>query len=360
MATISWLCNMLERQTQAMSRMVDDLLDVSRITRGRVQLRKEEVELAAVISGAIGAIRPAIEAREQDLRVELPRQAVYLHADSFRLEQVFINLLSNASKFTPVGGHIEITAEISRSEMRSSTMGRDGEAADSSPGNGIQAVIRVKDDGAGIDQKNLPHVFDLFMQADRTLDRAPGGLGIGLTLVRSLVRMHGGAVEVYSAGIGQGSEFVVRLPVISVGARPATRKPPAEERPQPTPHPRRVLVVDDNHDAAESLALLLRLGRHEVEIAYSGPEALELVQSFDPEIVLLDLGLPGMDGFEVARRIRNIPRLQNTFIVAVSGYGREEDRRRSQESGFDYHLIKPLESEILNKILLYASESGDE
>jgi PAS domain S-box-containing protein len=318
---------MVERQVQHMTRLVDDLLDVSRITRGKITLQKEPVELAALVTRAVETARPLIEARRHELTVALPAEPVSLDADPTRLAQVIANLLTNAAKYTEEGGHVGLTA---RRE-------------------GGMAVVRVRDDGVGIPREMLASVFTLFTQVDRTLARSEGGLGIGLTLVKSLTEMHGGTVEAHSEGPGKGSEFIVRLPVAPTPTSLDAGKPEAAA-PLRSP-PRRILVVDDNVDAAESLAMLLRLGRHEVRTAHDGPTALGVAGEFRPEVVLLDLGLPQMDGFEVARRLRGQAEMRATLLVALTGYGQEEDRRKSREAGFDWHMVKPLDRDALMKLL---------
>jgi PAS domain S-box-containing protein len=318
---------MMERQVQQLVRLVDDLLDVSRITRGKIQLRKEPVELATVVAHAVETSRALLEARKHEVTVSLPPEPLWLEADLTRLAQVFANLLNNAAKYTEEGGHICLTAER----------------------RGDDVVLRVNDTGTGMTQEMLTLAFDLFAQADRSLDRSQGGLGIGLTLVRSLVHLHGGAVQAFSDGPGKGSEFVVRLPALGQ-TRPAGRIP--EERNGPWPS-RRILVVDDNEDAAESLAQFLRMKGQEVRTAYRGPAALEAAGAFLPEVVLLDIGMPGMDGYEVARRLRRESGLEKILLVALTGYGREEDRRRSREAAIDHHLVKPVDPEALGTLLAH-------
>jgi PAS domain S-box-containing protein len=318
---------MMERQVRQLVRLVDDLLDVSRITRGKIQLRKESVELATVVAHALETSRALLDARKHELTVLLPPEPLWLDADLTRLSQVFANLLNNAAKFTDEGGHIWLTAE------RQST----------------DVVLRVKDTGIGMTREMLTHAFDLFAQADRSLDRSQGGLGIGLTLVRSLVEMHGGSVQAVSDGPGQGSEFIVLLPALG---RPRPAGPTAKGRNGSGPS-RRILVVDDNEDVAESLAEILRTTGHEVRTAYRGLAALEAVEAFLPEVVLLDIGMPGMDGYEVARRLRRERGLEKVLLVALTGYGRDEDRRRSREAGIDHHLVKPVDPAALCDLLAH-------
>ncbi|HSK76429.1 MAG TPA: chemotaxis protein CheB [Thermoanaerobaculia bacterium] len=331
--------DMMRRQIQNMARLIEDLLDVSRITRGEVRLRRERIELAVFLERAVGLIRHLVEARGQKLALSLPPEPVYLDADPTRMDQIFGNLLNNASKFTPSGGHLWVTAELAG----------DGREA---PG---EVVVRVRDDGAGMAPETLPRVFDLFMQEERSYDRAGGGLGIGLTLVRRLVELHGGSVEAHSEGLGKGSELVVRLPV-SLQRTPEPKPEPDGDTAGSTAapgatSPRRILVVDDNEDSAESLALLLRLRGHEVKVAYNGPEALDTAGSFYPEAVLLDIGLPGLDGYQVASRLRQRPRNAKALLVALTGYGQEDDQRLAREAGFDHHLTKPVDPQVIYELL---------
>ena len=318
----------LARQIENMSRMIDDLLDVSRITEGKIELRKKPVELAAILTGVAGLARSMCAARRQELTVALPPGPVWLNADGTRLEQVFNNLLSNACKYGGDACHIALRAELT-------------EGAEPP-----EVVVRVRDDGSGIDPELLPRIFGLFVQATRALDRAHGGLGIGLTLVQRLVTLHGGVVEARSEGRGHGAEFIVRLPVLREAP-----PPPAAPAPAVRDTPRRILVVDDNEDSARSLALLQRRRGHETRIAFTGPEAVAAADEFRPEVVLLDIGLPGMDGYEVARHLRTMPALAGVFLVAMTGYGSAEDRDRARAAGFDDHLTKPVDLARLREIL---------
>jgi signal transduction histidine kinase/FixJ family two-component response regulator len=326
-ATIEHTRQMMERQVKYLVRLVDDLLDISRITRGKITLVKKPVDLANVFTQAIEMARPALDAQEHELAISLPPVPLRLEGDVLRLAQVIANLLNNAAKYTQRAGQIWLAGE------------REGN----------QVVVRVRDTGMGIAEELLPHIFDLFVQADRSLERSQGGLGIGLTLVHKLVEMHGGTVAVHSDGPGKGSEFVVRLPALLQTPPPETRQ--GEEHPSVAAVSRRVLVVDDNVAAADMLAALLRLWGHEVRLAYNGPEALAAAAEYRPDLVLLDIGLPLMSGYEVARRLRGQLRLDQTTLVAVTGYGQEEDRRRSQEAGFDRHLTKPVDADSLQALL---------
>ena len=322
---------MILRQLGNMSRMIDDLLDVSRITEGKIELKCAPVALEGILTGVMHAVQSSAAARRQCLSLSLPEEPVFLEADAARLEQVFYNLLSNACKYSGEGTRIRLSAGYSPG----------GECP--------EIVIRVRDEGMGIAPELLPHVFDLFVQDSRSSDRAHGGLGIGLTLVRRLVRLHGGSVEAHSGGTGHGSEFTVRLPVLDKAPFPVTSPAPAPAPLQARMRdiPRRILIVDDNTDSARSLAMLQSRRGHTTRTAFSGPEAVTAAEEFLPEVVLLDIGLPGMDGFEVASRLRAMPELAHVFLVAVSGYDTKEDRRRAREAGFDEYLVKPADLSLL-------------
>ncbi len=318
---------LMDRQVGQLTRLVDDLLDVSRISRGKIQLRKEPVDLAVVVRRAVEVTRPLIEAQEHELSLSLPTEPLALEADPVRLEQILVNLHTNAAKYTEPGGRIGLSAERE----------------------GSWVMVRVQDGGIGIAPEMLPRVFDLFIQVDSSRERSQGGLGIGLSLVRRLVEMHGGTVAAFSAGLGQGSEFVVRLPW-----RPAVAARQGGlhlEATQPTAPARKVLVVYDNRDAAESLALVLRLDGHEVHLAHDGPAALEAFEHQRPDVVFLDIGLPGLNGYQVARRLREQTASEELRLVALTGYGQAEDRRRSREAGFDLHLTKPVDPEQVAALL---------
>jgi two-component system CheB/CheR fusion protein len=316
----------LDRQIRHLVRLVEDLLDISRITWGKIALRTERVELVRIVASAEEIARPQLEMRRHRLTIALPPEPVWLDADATRLAEVLANLLDNAAKYTPEGGSVWLTAE------RALT----------------QVVIRVRDTGSGMSPQVLARAFDLFAQGEPTLDRPHGGLGIGLTLVRRLVELHGGRVAAASDGPGLGTEVTLWLPV---AAEPAASRPEPLPAAAPRGEPRRLLVVDDNLDAAESLALLLAAQGHEVRRAHSGPEALAVARDFVPEVILLDIGLPGMDGYEVARSVRGDRALRHCQVIAVTGYGRDEDRRRSREAGFDHHLVKPVTLAALKAVL---------
>lgn len=321
----------IERQLKQLVRLVDDLLDVSRVSTGRIHLQREQLDLRAIVKGGVETVRLLIEQRRHTLDVHLPPSPIWIDGDPTRLEQVVVNLLNNAAKYTDEGGHIWLNLQQE----------------------GNEAVLQVRDSGVGIAPELMPHIFDLFTQAERSLARSQGGLGIGLNLVRRLVEMHGGEVAVYST-VGQGSEFVVRLPVV-LSAEPP---PPRTVKVQPTGASLRVLVVDDNADTATSLALLLRESGHEVRTAADGPTALNMALDYRPDVAMLDVGLPGLDGFEVAKRMRQQPILQKVVLIALTGYGKKSDRQRSQQAGFDHYLIKTDKFEKLQRILAGVSEKG--
>lgn len=327
-ATLEHARGMMERQLQQMKRLVDDLMDVSRISRNKLELRKEFVELATVVNRATETSRPLIEAAEQQLLVSLPTEPVLIDGDPVRLAQAFSNLLNNASKYSEKGSEIRFHAEQAGDEI----------------------IVRVRDTGIGIPADKLPNIFDIFMQVDRSLERSQGGLGIGLTLVRQLVQMHGGSVEVHSDGPGHGSEFVVRLPVVIV-AKPDGQSTSVNDTNERATEARRILVADDNRDSADSLAMLLEMLGHEVSLAHDGVEALETAKSSKPELVFMDLGMPRMNGYDAARLIRNAPECNGVVLVALTGWGQEEDRRRSYEAGFDYHIVKPIDFAVVEKLL---------
>ena len=331
---LQWAHETMERQITHISRMIDDLLDVSRITQGKIQLRKETVELGTVLAGAVEQVGPMISARRQQLSVGEPPLPIHLEGDPVRLEQIVANLLTNASKFTPPGGRIELTAGLADQAV--------------APGMG---EIRIADNGKGISPDMLPRVFDLFAQADSSLERSQGGLGIGLTLVQKLVDLHGGTIQARSEGPGQGSEFVVRLPAADVVS---LRTPRRDGRRKPRPSAGsawRVMVVDDNIDAGDTLAMLLKVWGHEVRVERDGEAALAAAEEFRPDIVLLDIGLPRKDGFEVARAMREIPGVRRPILAAISGYGHEDDQRRAREAGFNAHFTKPMDPEALQEFL---------
>ncbi len=319
--------DIVRRGTDRLGRLVDDLLDVARITQGKITLRTQRVRLAGVVERAVETTQPLIEERSHGLSLSLPRDEVQVDADPTRLEQVIVNLIANAVKYTEPGGRIEVALE------------RDG----------ADAVLRIRDNGIGIAPEMLPHVFDLFAQADRGLGQEHGGLGIGLTVVQQLVALHGGRVQARSDGLGKGAEFVVRLPVPS--RAPEQAGPAASGQQTPAATAAQVLVVEDDPDAAEALVMLLEVLGHRARRVQDGATALDVAREKGPDVMLVDIGLPGMDGYEVARRVRREPRLRDLVLVALSGYGREEDKQRAMAAGFDHHLTKPVEPEALDRLV---------
>jgi signal transduction histidine kinase len=341
---LAWCCDVIGRQAEHLTRLVEDLLDVSRITQGKIKLQRGRVALDVVVARAIETNRHLIDARHHQLEVDLPPAPPHVSGDIARLVQVVGNLLNNAAKYTEDGGSIRVAVETARCA--------DGHE---------EALIRVRDTGIGIPSEMLPHVFDLFTQVERP-GRSQGGLGIGLALVRRLAELHGGRVEAQSQEHGAGSEFTVALPLLAdvleagAEAHPAPAATPftARARP-PAGTTRRALVVDDNQDSAESMGLLLREMGFEVELAFDGLAGVRAVAAFAPEIVLLDLGMPDLDGFETARRIRRLPHASAVRLIALTGYGRDEDRRRSKEAGFDHHVVKPVSRKDLDDLVGWAA-----
>ncbi len=326
-ATPTWqqAREMMERQLGQMIRLVDDLLDISRITRNKLELRKAPVELWAVVQSAVETARPQIEVNGHTLTVTLPPQPIHLDADLTRLAQVFWNLLNNSAKYTEPGGRITLAAELQ----------------------GNEAVITVQDNGIEVPVDSLPNLFELFSQVDRSLERAQGGLGIGLALVEGLTEAHGGTVEARSGGVGKGCTFIVRLPAMKTG--PAERRMQNDVA-QPAPKGR-VLIVDDNRDGAASLAMLLTVMGNDTRTAHDGLEGVELAEAFRPNLIVLDIGLPRLNGFDACRRIREKAWAKDALIVAATGWGQDEDRRRSKEAGFDHHLVKPVYAAEVNRLL---------
>jgi signal transduction histidine kinase len=325
--------DVINRQVSHLTRLVDELLDVSRISQGRVSLKREQLDLERVIAHGVETARPLIDSRRQKLAVTMPGAPVWVSADFVRLSQVIANLLNNAAKYTHEGGRIELTASA-----------KEG-----------QAVIVVRDNGAGIEPHLLPHVFDLFVQGERSLDRSQGGMGIGLTLVRHLVELHQGRVEADSRGAGEGSTFRVLLPCIAAVARPIVEPVIPDE---PVSVGRRVLVVDDNVDAAESIAMFLRLEGHEVKVIIDGHQAISAAAVFAPHAVLLDIGLPGLSGYEIAQRLRQQSGHEATALIALTGYGQKDDRERAAAAGFDYHFIKPADPSALQAAIQRGRQPG--
>jgi signal transduction histidine kinase len=331
---IEWSRDVIERQAGNLTRLVDDLLDVSRITQGKINLRMEPVDLSTIVARAVETMRPLIDARQHELVLDLPAEPLRVLGDATRLAQAVGNLLSNAAKYTETGGRIRLAIERSPPQE-----GRDE-----------SVVIRVSDTGAGIPPAMLPRVFDLFTQADRTRDRAEGGLGIGLAVVQRLVELHSGTVSALSDGEGKGSEFIVQLPLLD-GVFTAPAKPVEAPRIQAPLRRRRILVADDNVDAAQALAILLTNAGSEVEVAHDGAEAVEVAKRFRPEVALLDIGMPKLDGYGAARGIREQPWGHEVVLIALTGWGQKEVRDRTQEAGFDAHLVKPADFAAIARLL---------
>ncbi len=341
---LCWARDVVDHQVRQMAELVDDLLDISRVTTGKVRLQKEPIDVATIVAFAVETSRPMIETLHHRLSIVLPPGPVMVEADSLRMAQVLSNLLNNAAKYSKSGGQIRlaVTAE------------------------GSEAVFRVRDKGIGIPPEMLAQIFELFTQVDQSLDHSQGGLGLGLTLVRNLVEMHGGTVAAHSEGLGRGSEFVVRLPILPE-SKAQPEKAPVDSSVKPAlPHAadgrsRRVLVVDDNVSSAQCLAMILKLDGHDVQVAHDGTVALDAVRRFRPEAVLMDIGLPGMDGYEVALRLKQQPELRASIMLlaAVTGYAEDDARRRSREVGFDHHLVKPVDPEVVLALLASLEWSDD-
>ncbi|HEU4459838.1 MAG TPA: response regulator [Methylibium sp.] len=316
---LQWASAVLSRQVAQMRRLIDELLDVARISEGKVNLQLETLDLRVALEESVETIRPVLESRRQTLRIAAPKEAVWVRGDAGRLAQILGNLLTNAVKYTDERGDIELTLDHA----------------------GGEATLRVRDSGIGIEAELMPRIFDLFQQGERELDRSQGGLGVGLTLARRLVEMHHGSIDAFSEGPGRGAEFIVRLPCIAgIAATPAPQAA-AEPRAAEQAHRCRVLVVDDNPDTAETAAIVLRLAGHELHTAGDAAEALKLAGEHAPEVVVLDIGLPGMDGYQAAGRLRQMPSMRAALLIAMTGYGSEADRARAHDAGFDLHLTKP-------------------
>jgi PAS domain S-box-containing protein len=322
------LYEMMERQVGNLVRLVDDLLEVSRISTGKIELRKEIVDLTAVINSAVETSRPLIDASGHELYLSLPPEPLAVDADPMRISQVLANLLNNATKYTKPGGKIWLTANAA----------------------GDSVLVSVRDNGVGIPAQMLPEIFDMFTQIDRDRKQAQGGLGIGLALAKKLIEMHGGAIEARSNGPGEGSEFLIRLPLAHKDAQ-SHRIDSSHDHTRMLPSVRRILVVDDNTDAATSLGLLLETMGNDVQVAQDGPSALRLLDAYRPQVVFLDLGMPGMSGYEVAKTMRDNPAFDDITLVALTGWGQDDDRRRTHQAGFDYHLVKPIGLAPVNEVL---------
>ena len=327
--TLDDVRQMMVRQIGQMVRLVDDLLDISRISRGKIELHLQRLEVKAVIQLALETSRPLIDEAQHTLTISMPAQALYVTADLTRLAQVVSNLLNNSAKYTPEGGHIWLTVQEEEDQL----------------------AIRVRDNGIGIPSVNLPEIFGMFTQLGRASTRVAGGLGIGLALVQRLVQMHGGSVEATSSGEGQGSEFIVRLMIANDSSAAGAAEEQDHSTQIATPRIRRILVVDDNKDSAETLGMMLRLTGNVVVVANDGPSALAQASVFRPHIVLLDIGLPGITGYDVARQLREMPYMRNALLIAQTGWGQDVDRRLSAEAGFNHHLVKPIEPKILEELL---------
>jgi signal transduction histidine kinase/CheY-like chemotaxis protein len=322
--------DVIDRQTQQMSRLIDDLLDIARITSNKLELRRQRIEVTEVLDAAVETSRPLIDQFGHTLIVAAPTESIQIDGDLVRLAQVISNLLNNAAKYTEPGGRIWLTA--ARADNR--------------------VVIKVRDNGTGISPELMPHIFEMFAQAERAAIKSPGGLGIGLTLVKRLVEMHGGTIAARSDGPGKGSEFVIVVPIITSAPLPSavgvkSKLKLASARPEPI----RILVVDDNHASADSLGLLLKLFGNEVRIAHDGLAAVEAAREFEPRVVLLDIGLPKLNGYETAQEIRQQPWASQAVLIALTGWGRDVDRERSRQAGFDHHLVKPLDPDVLTQLL---------
>ncbi len=331
-----WSREIIDRQVQQMIRIMDDLLDVGRITHEKLTLRRERILLTSVIDSAIETSKPLIDERHQQLTVNLPAEQIVLDADYRRLSQVFSNLLNNAAKYTPTGGQILLAARRQDNDV----------------------VVSIKDNGIGIRAELLPEVFEIFVQAKSSHESERGGLGLGLTLVRSLVELHGGHAEAKSEGLGHGSEFLVRIPIAEIASvveNQDSKLPPNGQ--SALEKSLRILIVDDLLAQAKSLAILLQLRGHDVRIAHDGPHALQILQEFSADVALVDIGLPGMDGYGLARRIREQPLFKTMVLVAQTGWAREDDRLRSQEAGFNYHLAKPIDHDRLHEILIESRQT---
>jgi CheY-like chemotaxis protein/phosphoglycerate-specific signal transduction histidine kinase len=323
---ITWCTNIIERQVEHLVGLVDDLMDVSRINHGQIELKRESLEIRDFINPAIESCQPLIDARRQKFFLTLPKDSLWVEGDRIRLAQVVSNLINNAAKYTQKEGHIELSVKLSEDDV----------------------CIHVSDNGCGIDPPAMPGLFNLFYQIDNGLDRSQGGLGIGLSIVSTLVMMHGGNVQAFSEGLGKGSEFVVRLPRLIL-LEPATFTTSLTGL--NNPGKLRILVVDDNHDVAESLALLLQTNGYQVQLTYDAHTALEIACTEQPDVILLDIGMPKMDGYTLAQELRRNSELKRPLLIAMTGYGRDADREKSLAAGFDEHLVKPVNIETLRKLL---------
>jgi CheY-like chemotaxis protein len=329
---LEWAQTVIQRQVRHMASLLDDLMDVARITQGKVELRKQRITLSDVVDSALEASRPLLDRKKHQLVLALPVEQVHLDADPVRLSQVLANLLTNAAKYTDAGGRITLSGRVDNGSL----------------------TLAVKDNGIGISPQALPQVFEMFSQAEDALTRSEGGLGIGLALVKGLVELHGGSVEARSSGAGAGSEFIVRLPVAAAAQTPRL----AEHSGSARQTGKRILVADDNRDAAESLGLLLEMAGHDVRIAHDGRAALELANSFRPNWGLLDIGMPQLNGYEVASALRQQPWAAEIQLIALTGWGQDGDRQRAIAAGFDRHLTKPVDPDALLALIQSCTHSG--
>jgi PAS domain S-box-containing protein len=348
---VQWSRDLIDHQVKFLARLMEDLLDLNRITRGVLEVRKQPCDLRRVIDDALETSRPSIEAAGHQLTIALPAQSMELDADPIRLNQLFTNILNNATKYMDANGKIWLAARIENGKIMVSNGENEG---DESPLTFRHVVVSIKDSGIGIESEMLPRLFDMFVQAESGRSRRFGGLGIGLTLARSIVELHGGSIQAASAGLGRGSEFTVRLPLKEELGTAQRRVAHSRLNPQP----RRVLIVDDNENQVESMTMLLKRLGFEVRAAKDAWSALEILKEFVPEFAFIDIGLPGIDGFELARHIRATSELQNVLLIAATGWGREEDREQSRQSGFDYHLTKPIDFDLVEKILAAPSSQA--
>ena len=327
---LKWAIDLIDRQVTHLTRLVDDLMEVGRVTSGSIRLQKKDFDIRSLITPAVESSRPLLDARKHTIELSIPERELIVHGDPTRLTQVVVNLLNNAAKYTPEGGRISLS------------LVREGNMVE----------IRIRDSGVGIQPEFLTKIFDMFTQGERTLDRSEGGLGIGLTLVRRLIQMHDGTVDASSEGPGKGSLFVVRLPLVDAPSADQPTLDTARDLPLKNgAGGLRVLVVDDNQDAATSMTVFLKMWGYDVKVVHDGIDAIDAVVEYRPEIVLLDIGLPGMDGYEVAERIRRMDTVRKPALIALTGYGQEADRSHTRRSGFDYHLVKPVAPESLKSLL---------
>jgi CheY-like chemotaxis protein len=321
----------IERQTKHMVHLVDDLMDISRITQGKVELRKEHILLKDILHHAVETAQPLIEKRNHHLNITLPDEPIWLNADAIRISQIFSNLLNNAAKYTDEGGQIELVVENTDKKV----------------------IISIRDNGIGIPEHMISHIFDMFLQVDNSLERSQGGLGIGLTLVKNLVKMHEGSITVHSKGLGKGSLFSVTLPLVNVQKTVTSE---VQKPQQEALSSLRLLVVDDNQASAQTLGWMMEIFGHEIRLAHNGPNAIEIAHNYRPDAVLLDIGLPGMNGYDVCKAMRADPMMKDVVIIAQTGWSQDEHRRLSEEAGFNYHLVKPVDMNNLQQILSNISQ----